>query len=66
MSHWRAERSEPSVATLHAPSYRSFTATVDESGQVYLTTATGQSRTVTSYDYRMTDAPPANGSNENE
>jgi hypothetical protein len=31
---------------------------VDEGGQVYVTTATGQSRTVTPYDYRMTDTPP--------
>ena len=35
--------------------------TVDETGRVYLTTATGQSRTVTPYDYRMTDGAPDDG-----
>src|SRR5947209_10655047 len=40
------------------------TVTVDDNGQVKVTTASGQSRTVTPYDYRMTDhhdEPPAEG-----
>jgi hypothetical protein len=34
---------------------------VGERGTVYMTTASGQSRTVTPYDYRMTDNPPTGG-----
>jgi hypothetical protein len=37
------------------------TVTVDDNGHVYMTTVSGQTRTVTPYDYRMTDpdsAPP--------
>jgi hypothetical protein len=36
---------------------------VDNQGQVYLTTASGQSRTVTPYDYRMTDTPATDPGN---
>ena len=33
--------------------------TVDDKASVHLTTVLGRTRTVTPYDYRMTDGPPA-------
>jgi hypothetical protein len=42
------------------------TVTVDDAGSVTVTTATGQSRTVTPYDYRMTEQPSSDTDEERE
>ena len=47
----------PGGAIAHQIAHDELTVTVDDNGSVTVTTATGQSRTVTPYDYRMTEDP---------
>ena len=45
---------------------RQLSVTLDDDASVHLTTVLGQSRTVTPYDHRMTDNPPADNQDEIE